>query len=78
MSATATEEPSPMETERATRADDHERETEEHEAYEYWGYLFKPDKTGTDKLKSLLRGLKDVMVCHRQCERVMEMEMEDD
>ena len=35
----------------------------EHEAYQFWGYLFKPDKTGTDRLKSLLRGLKDVMVC---------------
>jgi len=35
---------------------------EEREAIEYWGrYLFLPDKTGTDKLKSLLRGLKDVM-----------------
>ncbi|KAK5130258.1 hypothetical protein LTR08_002259 [Meristemomyces frigidus] len=39
----------------------HERAVEEREAYEYWGYLFKPDKTGTDKLKSLLRGLKNVM-----------------
>lgn len=40
----------------------HEHEVEEHEAYQYWGYLFKPDKTGTDKLKGLLSGLKDVMV----------------
>lgn len=32
------------------------------EAFEYWGYLFKSDKTGTDKLKSLLRGLQNVMV----------------
>ena len=37
-------------------------EVQNREAYEYWGYLFKPDKTGTDKLKNLLRGLKDVMV----------------
>ncbi|KAF2859014.1 hypothetical protein K470DRAFT_278091 [Piedraia hortae CBS 480.64] len=29
------------------------------EAYEYWGYLFKADKTGTDKLRFLLQGLKD-------------------
>lgn len=43
-------------------ADQHAREVEEREAYEYWGYLFKPDKTGTDKLKGLLRGLKDHMV----------------
>lgn len=35
---------------------------EEREAYEYWGYLFKPDKTGTDRLKALLRGLKHVVV----------------
>lgn len=40
-----------------------ETEVEQHEGYQYWGYLFKSDKTGTDKLKSLLRGLKDVMVC---------------
>jgi len=40
----------------------HEVEVEEREAYEYWGYLFKPDKTGTNKLKSLMRGLKDVIV----------------
>lgn len=51
----------PADRERETRADEHEKEIENHEAYEYWGYLFKPDKTGTDKLKSLLRGLKDVM-----------------
>ncbi|KAF2168579.1 hypothetical protein M409DRAFT_65495 [Zasmidium cellare ATCC 36951] len=61
MNAPPTEEPPPPERERETRADEHEREIEQHEAYEYWGYLFKPDKTGTDKLKSLLRGLKDVM-----------------
>lgn len=29
----------------------------EKEAYEYWGYLFKTDKTGTEKLKKLLRSL---------------------
>lgn len=42
-------------------AEMHEREVEEREAYEYWGYLFKADKTGTDKLKGLLRGLKDII-----------------
>jgi hypothetical protein len=47
---------------RDERTDDHEHEVEQREAYEYWGYLFKPDKTGTDKFKSLLRGLKDVIV----------------
>lgn len=72
MNATATEEPPIAERERESRADDHEREIEEHEAYEYWGYLFKPDKTGTDKLKSLLRGLKDVMVCYIGYEIVTE------
>ncbi|KAK5714652.1 hypothetical protein LTR15_010835 [Elasticomyces elasticus] len=42
--------------------DSHEEEVEEREAVEYWGrYMFLPDKTGTDKLKALLRGLKDVM-----------------
>ncbi|KAK3726130.1 hypothetical protein LTR37_000278 [Vermiconidia calcicola] len=42
-------------------AEQHEEDVEHREAYQYWGYLFKPDKTGTDKLKSLLRGLKDLM-----------------
>lgn len=45
-------------------ADAHEASVENREAYEYWGYLFKADKTGTDKLKSLLRGLKEVMNCN--------------
>lgn len=49
-------------TEKDERANAHEADIEEREAYEYWGYLFKPDKTGSNKLKSLLRGLKDVMV----------------
>lgn len=48
---------------REHRANEHEKSIEQREAYEYWGYLFKPDKTGTDKLKSLLRGLKNLMVC---------------
>nr|POE68805.1 hypothetical protein CFP56_66819 [Quercus suber] len=37
------------------------QQAEQREALEFWGYLFKQDKTGTDKLKSLLRGLKDVV-----------------
>ena len=41
-----------------------EQEVEAHEAWQYWGYLFKPDKTGTDKLKGLLSGLKNVMNEH--------------
>ncbi|KAK5122552.1 hypothetical protein LTR85_003815 [Meristemomyces frigidus] len=51
----------PSEPPEADNVDEHERSVEDREAYEYWGYLFKPDKTGTDKLKSLLRGLKNVM-----------------
>jgi hypothetical protein len=45
------------------RSDEHEHSVEEREAFEAWGYMFKPDKTGTDKLKALLRGLKDTIVC---------------
>ena len=40
----------------------HEQDVEDREAFEYWGFMFKSDKTGTDRLKALLRGLKDVMV----------------
>ena len=47
---------------KAAQADDHERDVEDREAYEAWGYMFKPDKTGTDKLKALLRGVKNVIV----------------
>lgn len=49
--------------EQSQQTDDHERGVEEREAFESWGYMFKPDKTGTDKLKALLRGLKNVIVC---------------
>ncbi|KAK0930520.1 hypothetical protein LTR29_016640 [Friedmanniomyces endolithicus] len=60
MSASATS--TPQQERPPTHPDRHEQEVEEREAIEYWGrYLFLPDKTGTDKLKSLLRGLKDVM-----------------
>ena len=47
---------------RDKQQDPDEVQRDQREAYEYWGYLFNPDKTGTDKLKSLLRGLKDIMV----------------
>lgn len=63
---TAEEHPSaakPMDDAKAEQVDEHERDVEDREAFEAWGYLFKPDKTGTDKLKALLRGLKDVIVC---------------
>ena len=46
----------------AAQTDRHERDVEDREAFEAWGYMFKPDKTGTDKLKALLRGLKNVIV----------------
>jgi hypothetical protein len=52
----------PMADAKAAQADDHERDVEDREAFEAWGYMFKPDKTGTDKLKALLRGLKNVIV----------------
>ncbi|KAI7169357.1 hypothetical protein KC352_g25240, partial [Hortaea werneckii] len=48
----------------AEKVEQHELAVEEREAFEYWDYLFKPDKTGTDRLKSLLRGLKDVINEH--------------
>ncbi|KAH5146652.1 hypothetical protein HBH69_175180 [Parastagonospora nodorum] len=31
------------------------------EAYEYWGYLFKPDKCGTPLLDRLLKGIADLI-----------------
>jgi hypothetical protein len=52
----------PMADVKAAQTDDHERDVEDREAFEAWGYMFKPDKTGTDKLKALLRGLKNVIV----------------
>lgn len=62
MDADAPETPSSADA-KAAQADDHERDVEDREAFEAWGYMFKPDKTGTDKLKALLRGLKNVIVC---------------
>ncbi|KAI5236755.1 hypothetical protein E4T43_08437 [Aureobasidium subglaciale] len=37
-------------------------ETEQKEAYQYWGYLFKHDRTGTDTLKNLLRGIHKTII----------------
>ena len=43
----------------ATKAAD---EAAQKEAYQYWGYLIKEDKCGTETLDRLLRGLADVVV----------------
>jgi hypothetical protein len=56
----------PMADAKSERSDEHEHSVEDREAFEAWGYMFKPDKTGTDKLKALLRGLKDTIVCSRR------------
>ena len=32
------------------------------EAYEYWDYLLKPDKCGTELLDRLLKGIAEVIV----------------
>lgn len=37
-------------------------EAAQREAYDYWGYLLKPDKCGTPKLDRLLRGIADIIV----------------
>jgi hypothetical protein len=52
----------PMADAQSEPSDEHEHSVEEREAFEAWGYMFKPDKTGTDKLKALLRGVKDTIV----------------
>lgn len=39
----------------------HETSLQDREALEYWGYLFNKDKTATNRLKALLRGLKNVI-----------------
>jgi hypothetical protein len=52
----------PMADAKAAQPDEHERGVEDREAFEVWGYMFNTDKTGTDKLKALLRGLKAVIV----------------
>lgn len=41
-------------------------EAEQKEAEQYWGYLIKSDRTGSDKLKNLLRGLHGLIVSHDQ------------
>jgi hypothetical protein len=52
----------PMADTKPAQSDEHERGMEEREAFEAWGYMFNTDKTGTTKLKALLRGLKAVIV----------------
>lgn len=47
-----------------------EQSPEDREAFQYWGYLFKPDKTGTERLKGLLSGMKDIMVCGMKLRRL--------
>jgi len=37
------------------------------EAYEYWGYLLKPDKCGTELLDRLLKGIAQVIVSCGAC-----------
>lgn len=58
-SSTATSEPAPR-----SSPESGARDAADKEAFEYWGYLFKPDKTGTDRLQSLLRGLKHSINTH--------------
>ncbi len=42
-------------------------DTETKEAMEFWGYLFKSDKCGTEMLNRLLRGIAIHVVCaHRE------------
>ncbi|CZT20789.1 uncharacterized protein RCC_06647 [Ramularia collo-cygni] len=53
--------PSPTTPDSAPPLSPHSMSGDQREAYEYWGYLFNPDKTGTPRLKALLRGLKDIM-----------------
>lgn len=38
------------------------QDSEAREAMEYWGYLFKPDKCGTDRLNRLLAGIARYIV----------------
>ena len=40
-------------------------EAAQREAYDYWGYLLKPDKCGTPMLDRLLKGIADVIVSQR-------------
>jgi hypothetical protein len=52
----------PMADTEAARIDEHERNVRDTETFEAWGYMFKTDKTSTDKLKALLKGLKNLIV----------------
>jgi hypothetical protein len=40
------------------------------EAKDYWGYLIKPDKCGTELFNRLLRGIAGVIVSGRPWERL--------
>jgi hypothetical protein len=55
------------------QSDEHEHDVEEREAFEAWGYMFNTDKTGTHKLKALLRGLKAVIVSEHPGPPMMEL-----
>lgn len=37
-------------------------EAAQREAYDYWGYLLKPDKCGTPMLDRLLKGIAELIV----------------
>lgn len=43
----------------------------EREACQFWGYLLRDDKTGTEKLDRLLRGIAEVIVSPRQSNCIM-------
>lgn len=45
------------------KKEDDPKRVEEREALEYWGYLVKPDKCGSDKLNQLLQGIAQYIVC---------------
>jgi hypothetical protein len=45
------------------------------EAYEYWGYLLKSDKCGTELLDRLLKGIAGVIVS--RCELQTHLAVED-
>lgn len=37
------------------------------EAQDYWGYLIKPDKCGTELFDRLLKGIAEIIVSGRAC-----------
>jgi hypothetical protein len=44
-------------------------ESEEKEALQYWGYLLKDDKCGTEMLNRLLEGIAKYIVCAKPFRR---------